>query len=103
MRRNKSGKTIFDLFKLKCFFFNQVYKCVWFCIIQLFNFCPFSVPRLRYYPVSKCDNFILSSKRRDNARSTHQPLVFEGVIHAPEEEPEWPEVFKPEFQYKVSQ
>lgn len=34
---------------------------------------------------------------------THQPLVSKGVVHTPDEEPEWPEVLKPEVQYKVCQ
>lgn len=40
-------------------------------------------------------------KHQDTA--AHQPLVSEGVIHAPDEEPEWPEVLKPELQHKVCQ
>lgn len=35
--------------------------------------------------------------------STHQPLVSKGVVHAPDEEPEWPEVLKPELKYKICQ
>lgn len=35
--------------------------------------------------------------------NTYQSLVPEGVIHTPDEEPEWPQVLKPEFQHKVSQ
>lgn len=35
--------------------------------------------------------------------ATHQPLISEGVVHTPDEEPEWPEVLEPELQYKVCQ
>lgn len=35
--------------------------------------------------------------------ATHQPLVSKGVVHTPDEEPEWPEVLKPELQHKVCQ
>lgn len=33
--------------------------------------------------------------------TTHQSLVSKGVVYAPHEEPERPEVLKPEFKYKV--
>lgn len=38
-----------------------------------------------------------------NTKATHQPLVSKGVVHTPDEEPEWPEVLKPKIQYKVCQ
>lgn len=34
---------------------------------------------------------------------THQALVSKGVVHAPDEEPERPEVLKPELKYKICQ
>lgn len=33
----------------------------------------------------------------------HQALISERVIHAPDEEPEGPEVLEPELQHKISQ
>lgn len=33
----------------------------------------------------------------------HQALISEGVIYAPDEEPEGPEVLKPELQHKIGQ
>lgn len=50
--------------------------------------------------------FSATSEAREldyQAKATHQPLVSKGVVHAPDEEPEWPEVFKPELQHKVCQ
>lgn len=40
---------------------------------------------------------------QDTARQTHQPLVSEGVIHTSDEQPEGPQVLKPELEHKVCQ
>lgn len=34
---------------------------------------------------------------------THQALVSEGIVNAPDEEPEGPQVLKPELQHKICQ
>lgn len=33
--------------------------------------------------------------------STHQALIFEGIIHTSNQQPEWPQVLKPELQDEV--
>lgn len=43
------------------------------------------------------------SRNRGNTVPTHQALVSEGVVNAPDEEPEGPQVFKPELQHKICQ
>lgn len=40
---------------------------------------------------------------RQQETATHQSLVSEGVVYAPDEEPEGPQVLKPELQHKVCQ
>ena len=42
-------------------------------------------------------------RRRWTHTHTHQTLVSEGVVDAPDEQPEGPQVLKPELEHKVRQ
>ncbi len=42
----------------------------------------------------------LQNKERSN---THQALISKGIVNAPDEKPERPQVLKPEVQHKISQ